>query len=233
MKSLAEQMHNFDREQMRRVAHNLPEQYEDKAPVERVAQVINGVFTQLTATFPAAVANRSQEDMNELRRQWVLAFRENGISTMEQVAAGMRVARRQEKPFLPSPGQFIAWCKSEMASVAGLPAADELVSQVYQYCRDRGLYPDAESYPWDSNAQYWMITGLYQNMRANDLSDAELRRRAAAELALMATRINAGEVIPAPTKTLPILGGKPLGRSQSLARLAEIREKHGLRGPKS
>jgi len=96
MKSLAEQMHNFDREQMRRVAHNLPEQYEDKAPVERVAQVINGVFTQLTATFPAAVANRSQEDMNELRRQWVLAFRENGISTMEQVAAGMRVARRQE-----------------------------------------------------------------------------------------------------------------------------------------
>lgn len=233
MKSLAEQMHNFDREQMRRVAHNLPEQYEDKAPVERVAQVINGVFTQLTATFPAAVANRSQEDMNELRRQWVLAFRENGISTMDQVAAGMRVARRQEKPFLPSPGQFIAWCKSEMASVAGLPAADELVSQVYQYCRDRGLYPDAESYPWESNAQYWMITSLYQNMRANDLSDAELRRRAAGELALMATRINAGEVIPAPTKTLPILGGKPLGRSQSLARLAEICEKHGLRGPKS
>jgi hypothetical protein len=120
-----------------------------------------------------------------------------------------------------------------MASVAGLPTADELVSQVYQYCRDRGLYPDAESYPWESNAQYWMITGLYQNMRANDLSDVELRRRAAGELSLMANRINAGEVIPAPTKTLPILGGKPLGRSQSLARLAEIREKHGLRGPKS
>jgi len=84
-----------------------------------------------------------------------------------------------------------------------------------------------------SSANYWMVTGLYQNMRANDLSDAELRRRAAGELALMATRINAGEVIPAPTKTLPILGGKPLCRSQSLARLAEIREKHGLRGPKS
>lgn len=243
MKSLAEQMHNFDREQMRRVAHNLPEQHEDKAPVERVAQVINGVFTQLTATFPAAVANRSQEDMNELRRQWVLAFRENGITTMEQVAAGMRVARRQEKPFLPSPGQFIAWCKSEMASVAGLPSADELVSQVYQYCRDRGLYPDAESYPWtgmidgkhttQSSANYWMVTGLYQKMRANDLSDAELRRRASGELALMATRINSGEVIPAPTKTLPILGGKPLGRAQSLARVAELREKHGLRGPKS
>ncbi|EMW0832318.1 Replication protein P, partial [Klebsiella aerogenes] len=30
MKSLAEQMHNFDREQMRRVAHNLPEQHDEK-----------------------------------------------------------------------------------------------------------------------------------------------------------------------------------------------------------
>ena len=77
----------------------------------------------------------------------------------------MRIARRQEKPFLPSPGQFIAWCKSEMASVVGLPTAEELVSQVYQYCRDRGLYPDAESYPWESNAQYWMITGLYRDAR--------------------------------------------------------------------
>ena len=27
---------------------------------------------------------------------------------MEQVNAGMRVARRQNRPFLPSPGQFVA-----------------------------------------------------------------------------------------------------------------------------
>ncbi|WP_240331513.1 replication protein P, partial [Enterococcus faecium] len=25
------------------------------------------------------------------------------------VNAGMRVARRQNRPFLPSPGQFVAW----------------------------------------------------------------------------------------------------------------------------
>lgn len=33
MKSLAEQMHDFDREQMSRVANNLPEQYQERAPV--------------------------------------------------------------------------------------------------------------------------------------------------------------------------------------------------------
>ncbi|HBL9016932.1 TPA: phage replication protein, partial [Enterobacter hormaechei] len=49
MKSLAEQMRNHDREQMSRMAHNLPEQYQERAPVEQVAQVFNGLFNQLRA----------------------------------------------------------------------------------------------------------------------------------------------------------------------------------------
>ena len=230
MKSLSEQMQNFDREQMRRVAHNLPEQYEDKSQVEQVAHVINGVFTQLLAAFPASLANRDQHEMNEIRRQWVMAFRENGITTMDQVNAGMRVARRQERPFLPSPGQFVAWCKAEEATAAGLPNVNYLVDLVYEYCRGRGLYPDAESYPWHSNAHYWLVTTLYANMRANSLSDAELRRKAADELAHMTMRINRGEAIPEPVKQLPVLGGKPLSQAQGLAKIAEIRAKLGFRG---
>ncbi|HBU8806207.1 TPA: Replication protein P [Citrobacter freundii] len=230
MKSLSEQMQNFDREQMRRVAHNLPEQYEDKPQVEQVAHVINGVFNQLLAAFPASLANRDQHEMNEIRRQWVMAFRENGITTMDQVNAGMRVARRQERPFLPSPGQFVAWCKAEEATAAGLPNVNDLVDLVYEYCRGRGLYPDAESYPWHSNAHYWLVTTLYANMRANSLSDAELRRKAADELAHMTMRINRGEAIPEPVKQLPVLGGKPLSQAQGLAKIAEIRAKFGLGG---
>lgn len=230
MKSLSEQMQNFDREQMRRIAHNLPEQYEDKSQVEQVAHVINGVFTQLLAAFPASLANRDQHEMNEIRRQWVMAFRENGITTMDQVNAGMRVARRQERPFLPSPGQFVAWCKAEEATAAGLPNVNDLVDLVYEYCRGRGLYPDAESYPWHSNAHYWLVTTLYANMRANSLSDAELRRKAADELAHMTMRINRGEAIPEPVKQLPVLGGKPLSQAQGLAKIAEIRAKFGLGG---
>lgn len=230
MKSLSEQMQNFDREQMRRIAHNLPEHYDDKSQVEQVAHVINGVFTQLLAAFPASLANRDQHEMNEIRRQWVMAFRENGITSMEQVNAGMRVARRQERPFLPSPGQFVAWCKAEEATAAGLPNVNDLVDLVYEYCRGRGLYPDAESYPWHSNAHYWLVTTLYANMRANSLSDAELRRKAADELAHMAMRINRGEAIPEPVKQLPVLGGKPLSQAQGLAKIAEIRAKFGLRG---
>ncbi len=190
MKNIAAQMVNFDREQMRRIANNMPEQYDEKPQVQQVAQIINGVFSQLLATFPASLANRDQNELNEIRRQWVLAFWENGITTMEQVNAGMRVARRQNRPFLPSPGQFVAWCREEASVTAGLPNASELVDMVYEYCRKRGLYPDAESYPWKSNAHYWLVTNLYQNMRANALTDAELRRKAADELSCMTARIN-------------------------------------------
>ncbi|RXK74235.1 hypothetical protein ET132_27030, partial [Klebsiella pneumoniae] len=53
-------------------------------------------------------------------------------TTMEQVNAGMRVARRQNRPFLPSPGQFVAWCREEASVTAGLPNVSELVDMVYE-----------------------------------------------------------------------------------------------------
>lgn len=116
------------------------------------------------------------------------------------------------------------------SGTAGLPNVSELVDMVYEYCRKRGLYPDAESYPWKSNAHYWLVTNLYQNMRANALTDAELRRNAADELSCMTARINRGEAIPEPVKQLPVMGGRPLNRAQALAKIAEIKAKFGLKG---
>ncbi|GHK06518.1 hypothetical protein ECZU01_04960 [Escherichia coli] len=61
-----------------------------------MAQVFNKLFNELRAAFPASMANfRTREDLNEFRRQWLLAFQENGIHTMVQVDAGMRIARRR------------------------------------------------------------------------------------------------------------------------------------------
>ena len=64
MKNIAAQMVNFDREQMRRIANNMPEQYDEKPQVQQVAQIINGVFSQLLATFPASLANRERTERN-------------------------------------------------------------------------------------------------------------------------------------------------------------------------
>ncbi len=52
----------------------------------------------------------------------------------------------------------------------------------------------------------------YQNMRANALTDAELRRKAADELSCMTARINRGEAIPEPVKQLPVMGGTKGGK---------------------
>ncbi|WP_072006622.1 replication protein P [Escherichia coli] len=93
---------------------------------------------QLLATFPASLANRDQNELKRNPPPVGSGFPENGITTMEQVSAGMRVARRQNRPFLPSPGQFVAWCREEASVNAGLPNVSELVDMVYEYCRKRG-----------------------------------------------------------------------------------------------
>jgi hypothetical protein len=109
MKSLSEQLQNFDRENFRRVAHNLPEVQDAREPVreaQQVAEVFNGLFAQLRAAFPAAIATiRTQAELTSSAVSGCWRW-ENGITTMEQVAAGMRVARQQAKPFLPSPGSL-------------------------------------------------------------------------------------------------------------------------------
>lgn len=101
---------------------------------EQAAQIFNELFRQLKAAFPALMTSiKDQSDLNELRRQWVLAFIENGITSIDQVNAGMKIARQQATPFLPSPGQFIAWCKKGALKVAGLPDADELYDTEFPY----------------------------------------------------------------------------------------------------
>lgn len=53
---------------------------------EQAAQIFNELFRQLKAAFPALMTSiKDQSDLNELRRQWVLAFIENGITSIDQV----------------------------------------------------------------------------------------------------------------------------------------------------
>lgn len=232
MKNIAESMHDFDRENFRRVAAGLPEIQDEQSQGQKLkalAGLFNGLFRELCAIFPY-LSNKPQEDLDEMRRQWLQSFAENGIWTSAQIDAGLRVARQQEKPFVPSPGQFVAWCRAEECLAVGLPNQAELMDIFYCYCRKRGSYPDAESYPWKSHACYWIVTALYQQMRACDLSDAEIRRKAGEELAAMALRIRRGEDIPEPKKQLPVLGGKPLTQAQQLAKIREIQAKHGFKG---
>ncbi|QMR77912.1 replication protein P [Enterobacter sp. RHBSTW-00175] len=194
MKNLAESIRSFDREQAHRVAHNLPEQYTEREQTEQVAKIINGLFVQLAAAFPASLVNRSQEDVNEIRRQWVLAFKENGITNLEQVEAGMRMVRRQERPFLPSPGQFIKWCR-EGGCVLGITVAD-VMAEYWKWRKLVFRYPSSEQYPWPKPVFYHICLELRRRGTDGQLSHKELEREASDILDMWEKRVISGKPVP-------------------------------------
>lgn len=202
MKSIAEQMVNLDRENMKRVANGLAEIQED-APkqAEQVAEIFNTLFGQLRAAFPAAMANlRTQEELNEFRRQWLLSFRENGITTMAQVNAGMRAARKQEKPFLPSPGQFVAWCRDGKGAL-GITAA-EVLKEFWHWRRTVFRYPTSEQYPWTQAVMYHICLELRRRSNDRQLTEPELLAEAKKLIQYWDDRVTEGKPVPPVRKAL-------------------------------
>lgn len=196
MKTLSEQMVNFDRENFACVARGMPEIQDAPAPkVEQTAEIFNSLFSALRAAFPASIHSfNDQAEFNELRRQWLMAFRENGITTMEQVNAGLRVARRQERPFLPSPGQFIAWCR-EGRSVLGISAAD-VMAEYWKWQKLIFRYPSSEQYPWPKPVLYHICLELRHRSTEGQLSRQELEREAVKVLDMWERRVQSGKPVP-------------------------------------
>lgn len=188
-----------------------------------IIDLFNGFFKDLKALFPANLSHiKTQDDFDHFRKQWVKAFAENGITTMEQIDAGLAVARRQQKPFMPSPGQFIDWCRGGEFSSAGLPDEQQLADRVLEFSVKKSGYRSAEEYPFSSNAEYWMVTRLYHKMRDNAWTEADLRKHAKYELESMLIRINAGQQIPAPK---PQLDKKynPVPAHEALSKIADLK----------
>jgi hypothetical protein len=195
MKTLSEQLHSFDQENFRRIASGLPEVQSEAIHAHQTAEIFNSLFSQLRAAFPASISNFSdQAQFNELRRQWLLAFMENGITTMEQVNAGMRVARRQNRPFLPAPGQFIAWCK-EGSRAFGI-TADDVMTEFWRWRKLVFRYPISEQYPWPQPVLYHICLELRRRSTDGQLSEKEMQRVAAELLGNWEKRAGAGIPVP-------------------------------------
>lgn len=93
-------------------------------PSERewAAKAVNQVIHQLKAIFPAwTAALKTAELEAEARRQWLLGLIEGGIDTDVKIRAGLARCRAHDSPFLPSVGQFVAWCNEAAEEIAGLP----------------------------------------------------------------------------------------------------------------
>ena len=208
----------------RSVAAGCPSRSAERGVHKAVEQLVDVLFSNLRQLFPASVSTALKNPCDEAaaKRQWIAAFVENGITSKQQLSAGMKCARASGSPFWPSPGEFIQWCKRDDYSAVGLPDEDELYDMVMKYCARRGLYETPEKYPWKTNAHYWMVTGLYSTMRAQGLTEQELRVKCRGELGKMAARIRSGEQIPAPLVQLEKLY-VPASNEKALNHVAHLK----------
>ncbi|MFL6615972.1 MAG: replication protein P [Pantoea agglomerans] len=230
MRNLVSAIQNRDAGALDRIAGDGPRPVE-RGVHEDVERLVDALFSNLKQVFPASVSTawRNPNDEAAAKRQWIAAFAENGIHNKQQLSAGMKLARASGSPFLPSPGQFIDWCKQGEHRAAGLPADEELYDMFRLYCRDRGMYDSSEDFPWESPACFHMVTAAYNQMRSFNLTDSECRKRLSDELRKMSRRIEAGEAIPPPRKQIPQLH-IPTGNEKALDHLADIRRRFGLKG---
>lgn len=174
-------------------------------PVDRKTYVINEIekqfnqiFIELKAVFPAITALiKTQSDLDTFKKQWLLSFAENGIKTLRQFEFGMKKARQQSTPFVPSPGQFISWCKEGEASDIGLPTVGQVMREFNKYSAEIGFScQTAEEFPWSNPVMYWIVTDLRRNMKQYNQSLAEVEQRAALLINKWTKKILNGEVIP-------------------------------------
>lgn len=76
-----------------------------------VKTIVDDLFKQLAFVFPAwKYTWDTEEKIKGAKKEWVKAFFENDITTKEQIAHGLRKARKMDSDFLPSCGKFVSWC---------------------------------------------------------------------------------------------------------------------------
>ena len=162
---------------------------------------INWLFEELAGTFPAwKSAFDSQQSITTAKRIWFEALSENKIKRSE-ISQGLREARKSTNPFLPSVGQFIAWCKVIDYEVLGLPSLEQLLKRLNHFAFF-GL-EEADKFSFKNDAEYWLLTDLYQRNRQYGWKEETLRNQAENALLMMAKRIHSGETLPKPQITLP------------------------------
>jgi len=166
-------------------------------------RLVDSLFRQLKQVFPASdnTSLKTPEQETNAKRQWIAAFAENGISTMEQLSAGMKHARASESPFWPSPGQFIKWCKDSKV-ILGVNLSD-VMAEFDRYAKDRErCHGVPEEFPWKHKVFYWIVCDARRAMYQRQLSRYEVEKFVQKQLEEWAGKVANGGSIPDPLAAL-------------------------------
>lgn len=98
-------------------------------PPEAIS-IVNGLFKDLKGVCTAWQHTFTDKSIEQAaKQQWSKALFENGVVNQQQIDIGMRKARKLAKPWFPSSGEFISWCKPNLEDY-GLPSPDIALRKV-------------------------------------------------------------------------------------------------------
>lgn len=187
---------NRDSEMLSRMAGDT---YDGRKVVNADAEkLVDMLFENLMQVFPASTQTnlRTDADIRVAKQQWIAAFAESGITSREQLSAGMQKARSSQSPFWPSPGQFISWCR-EGSGALGV-SVDDIMSEYWRWRKLVFRYPTSEQFPWkDKNPLYYHVClELRRRGTEGQFSEKELIRAAGDILHDWEKRSLSGKPVP-------------------------------------
>lgn len=79
---------------------------------DETSRIINKLFKTLVEIAPGfRQAWPTQSEFDGAKRQWMKAFSDSGLNSVEKIAIGVRHFRKSRKAFIPTAGEFIAMCE--------------------------------------------------------------------------------------------------------------------------
>lgn len=216
-----------------------------EAPVQKrvvnanAEKLVDALFDNLIRLFPAArnTILATPEDVAAMKRQWILAFVDGGITTVDQVRAGVKMARTQGNDFWPSCSKFIAWCREADRAALGLPSDDDVMAEFQRYAREHYQHSSPEEFNWSYPVMYWVVLDVRHLMHEHNYTSNEVLRSIQKHMRQWEKKIRSGESIPSPMKQIADKRRPPSAadsldpngtadfRQKGAAALARIRER--------
>ncbi|MGL5948259.1 MAG: replication protein P [Aeromonas sp.] len=102
----------------------------DTAKGAHAHRMMETLFAQLRGIFPAWKQSLTDEATTQrVMSEWARALVEADCLQNQNIALGLKRARAQQSPFLPTCGQFVAWCQLAPEEL-GLPTVAQALHEV-------------------------------------------------------------------------------------------------------